>query len=318
MSKPTRTDVRAVDPVLTNMLEGYTQDAERFAAVRAFPGLPVDSSSGTYYVYDQKYWMADDMKERAWGSDFAEGGYGMSTDTYATVQWATSQSIPDEVEADNQSPLSVYDGAIERFSQILMIRHERLFAAVAMTTSVWGTDATGGTTSDKWSDYANSDPVGDVRTGKRTISQSIGRKPNKMVMGEIVYDKLVNHPDLIDRIKYTERATVATMEQALAAVLGIDEVLVSEAIYNTANEGQTGSYSAIIDDDALLMYTTSSPDILRPTAGYCFHWEPGGGLGGVRRYYDNGKDAEVVKMKTQVDFEVVASGAGYFFSDYVD
>ena len=318
MAKPTRTDVRAVDPVLTNMLEGNMQEATRFAATRAFAPVSVPSSSGTYFVYDQKYWMADALKERAWGGDFAEGGFGMSTDTYATVQWASSHQIPDEVEADNQSAMSLYDAGTERLAQMLMIRHERLFAAVAMTTSVWGTDATGGTTSDKWSDYANSDPVGDIRTGKRTISQAIARTPNKLVMGEIVYDKLVNHPDLIDRIKYTQSATVSTIEQALAACLGVEELLVSEAIYNTANEGQTGSYSAIIDDDALLLYAPKSPGIMVPAAGYCFHWEPGGGTGMMSRYYDDGKDSEVLKVKTQVDFEVVASGAGYFFSDYVD
>ena len=250
MSKPTKTDVRAVDPVLTNMLEGYMNKDARFVATRAFPGVPVDSSKGTYFVFDEKYWMADDLERRAWGQDYPEGGFGMSTDTYETVQWATSHAIPDEVEADNQAPMSLLDAGVRRLKHLVMIRHERLFAAAAMSTSVWGTDATGGTTSAKWSTYSTSDPVADIRTGKRTISQATAEEPNKLIMGEIVEDKLLNHPDLIDRIKYTERATVATMRQALASVLGVDEVLVGLAIYNTANEGQTGSYSPIIDDDA--------------------------------------------------------------------
>lgn len=318
MSKPTMTDVRAVDPVLTNMLEGYMNEDSRFVAQGAFPPVPVSSSQGTYYVFDEKYWMADDADERAWGSDYPEGGFGMSTDTYSTVQYASSHSVPDEVEADNQAPMSVVQAGAERLAHILMIRKERLFAAAAFGASAWGTTATGDTTSDKWSTYSTSDPVGDVRTAKRAISQAIARYPNKFICGEIVFDKLINHPDLIDRIKYTARATVTTMEAALAAVLGVDQLLVATAIYNTANEGQTGSYSPIIDDDALLLYSPPSPGLFVPAAGYCFHWAPGGGLGSAGRYYDDGKDATVLKAKTQVDFEVVASAAGYEFSDYVD
>ena len=319
MSKPTQTDVRAVDPVLTNMLVGYMNEDARFVADRAFPGVPVASSQGTYFIFDEKYWMADDAELRAWGADYAEGGFGLSTGNYATAQYARSHAIPDETRADSQAPMDLETAGVTRLAHILKIRKERLWAAVAMAGSVWGTTATGGSTSTKWSTYASSDPVGDVRTAKRTISQSIAMNPNKFIMGEIVFDKLINHPDLIDRIKYTQMASVSGMEQALAAVLGVDQVLVGMAIYNTANEGQTGSYSAIVDDDALLCYSAPSPGLFVPSAGYTFFWQPGGGLGGVMpMYHDDQKDADVLKAKMQLIHSRVATGAGYFFSDYVD
>jgi len=301
------------------MLVGYMNEDMRFVADRAFPGVPVNSSEGTYFIFDEKYWMADDAQVRAWGADFPEGGFGLSTGTYSTVQYAHSHSIPDEVRADSQAPMDLEQAGIQRLAHILKIRKERLWAAVAMVGSVWGTTATGGSTSTKWSTYASSDPVGDVRTAKRTISQSIAMNPNKFICGEIVFDKLINHPDLIDRIKYTQMASVSGMEQALAAVLGVDEVLVGSAIYNTANEGQTGSYSAIVDDDALLIFSAPSPGRFVPSAGYTFHWAPGGGLGTVRPvYYDDGKNADVIQAKMQLIHSRVATGAGYFFSDYVD
>jgi hypothetical protein len=319
MSKPTMTDVRAVDPVLTNMLVGYMNEDTRFVADRAFPGVPVDSSEGTYFIFDEKYWMADDAKARAWGADYPEGGFGLSTGTYSTIQYASSHAIPDEVRADSQAPMDLEQAGAQRLAHLLKIRKERLWAAVAMAGSVWGTTATGGSTSTKWSTYASSDPVGDIRTAKRTISQSVAVFPNKLIMGEIVFDKLINHPDLIDRIKYTQLATVAGMEQALAAVLGVDQILVGAAIYNSNNEGQTGSYSAIVDDDALLIYTPPSPGLFVPSAGYTFNWAPGGGLGGVMpMYHDDQKDADVMKAKMQLIHSRVATGAGYFFSDYVD
>ena len=319
MSKPTMTDVRAVDPVLTNMLVGYMNEDSRFVADRAFPGVPVNSSQGTYFIFDEKYWMADDAVIRAWGADYPEGGFGLSTGTYATIQYASSHAIPDETRADSQAPMDLETAGIQRLAHQLKIRKERLWAAVAMVGSVWGTTATGGSTSTKWSTYASSDPVGDVRTGKRTISQAIAMNPNKFICGEIVFDKLINHPDIIDRVKYTQLASVTGMEQALAAVLGVDELLVGTAIYNSVNVAQTQTLLPIVDDDALLLYSASSPGLFVPSAGYTFHWAPGGGLSSVMpMYHDDGKDADVLKAKFQLIHSRVATGAGYFFSDYVD
>ena len=319
MSLPTGTDVQAVDPVLTNMLVGYMNADSRFIADRAFPGVPVPTDSGTYYQFDKKYFFLDDAKQRAYGANFAEAGFGVSTATYTTLQYAISQAIAREVRANSQVPMDLEQAALRRMSHLLLIRKERMFASDFMATSVWGTDATGGSTSDKWSTYASSDPVADVLTGKRTISQSTGYNPNVMSMGEIVRDKLLNHPDLLDRIKYTQTGSLNNMDAALAGVFGLDEILVGYAIYNSANEGQTASMSAIIDDDALLMYRAPSPGIFDASAGYTFFWQPGGGLGSsLDMFEDKHKRADVMQAQLQIDQKAVSTDCGYFFSDYVD
>lgn len=316
MSLPTGNDVQQVDQVLTNMLVGFMQSDARFVADRVFPGVQVDEDSGTYYIFDQKYWTSDEMKPRAYGQEYPRAGFGTSTATYTTEQYALSKPIADEEEANNQIPMSLEAAAIRYLGMKNLLRKERMFAADFMKTGVWGTDNTSAT---KWSDYAASDPVGDVKTAKRAISQTIGMSPNVFVIGEIVDDRLQNHPDIIDRIKHTQIATAQNVNQALASVLGVDEILVGKAIYNTANEGQTASHSPIIDDDALLLYRTANPSKLEPSAGYTFYWLPGGGLGGILPIVrEDAKDSNLIKTKLQIDQKAVTTSSGYFFSDVVD
>jgi hypothetical protein len=316
MSLPTGNDVQSVDQVLTNMLVAYMQAESRFVADRAFPGVSTDEDSGTYYIFSQKYWTSDEAAVRAYGQEYPRAGFGTSTDTFSTVQYALSKPIADEEEANNQMPMTLEAAAIRYLGMKAMLRKERMFAADFMATSVWGTDKTDAT---KWSDYAASDPVGDMRTAKRTISQTIGMEPNVAVMGEIVEDRLMNHPDIIDRIKYTERADAAALTAALAAVFGLSELLVGKAIYNSANEGQSASHAAIIDDDCLVMYRTPTPMLLEPSAGYTFNWAPGGGLGSILPIVrEDAKDSNLVKMKLQIDQKAVSSDSGYFFSDVTD
>lgn len=313
MTIPTVNDLHAVDPVLTNMLVAYYQSEERFVAMRAFPAVPSDKS-GTYYVFDKKYWFTDEMKERAAGEQYARVGFGTSTATYSTLQWALAHSIADEARAASQVPLDLETAAVRFLGLKSLIRKERAWAADFMTTSVWATD---GSISNKWSDYTNGDPVADITTGKRTISQSTGKYPNLLIMGEIVRDRLINHPDLLDRIKYTQTATGGNVETALSAIFGVN-VLVGAAIYNTANEGQTASLSPIIDDDALLLYATPSPSVFEASGGYTFAWAGGGGTGSIMMNRDDLNDTDLVKIKEQWDQKAVATDLGYFMADCVD
>jgi hypothetical protein len=297
------------------MLVGYQQADSRFVASRVFPAVSVDKDSGTYYIYTKKYWFLDEMKRRAPGAQYARAGVGVETSTYTTEQWALAYPIPDEIRANSQIPLDLESVATRWLGQQSLIRKERQWAADFMKTSVWGTD---GSITNKWSDYSLSDPVADVLNAKRAISQSTGMAPNTMVIGEIVYDRLSNHPDLIDRVKYTTAAGLQSVTNALGAIFGGLNVLVGTAIYNSANEAQTASYSALMDDDALILYVAPSPSLFEASAGYTFAWAPGGGTGIIMRNRDDLNDTDIVKIKEQWDQKAVATDAGYFYADCVD
>jgi hypothetical protein len=315
MTLPTQADLRPVDPILTNFALAYMQAENRFVARRAAVPVPVPEPSGTYFVFDKKYWFSDEMQRRSPGAPFAEGGYGMSTDTFATEQWALSKPVADEDVSASQVPgESLVTTATKWLSGRALIRTERLFSPL-MATGVW-TNGTAGAT--KWSNSTTSTPVSDIRTAKRTISQLTGFTPNLMICGEIVEDRLIVNQDITDRMKYTQSATVETVRGALAALLGIGQILVAQAIYNSANEGQTASMSPIVDDDALICYQDPSAGVQGATAFKMFHWLPGGGLGGVRQYYSDERDATVVKEKMQLVFKKVSADLGYFFSDVTD
>ena len=308
MSTPTVNDVQAVDPILTNMLLGYKQNAGRFVAGQLFPAVPVDKDSGTYYILDQGPFFTDEMKSRAPGDLFGFSGYKLSSTTYTTKQWALAHKIPAEVRANSQVPMDLETIAVEWLGQQSLIRKERQFVSDFVAASVWTTQDNDATTD--WDDYAAGDPVNDIIGGKRAISQLIGQLPNVLAVGEIVDSALRNHPDIIDRLKYTTAATQMAIESAMAAVLGIDRYLVAMAIYNSSNPAQTASYSAIFDDDALLLYVAPRPAIFQASAGYTFTWAPGGGDGMIERYYSDELRSDVVRTFEQWDQKQVAAGAG--------
>ena len=315
MAQPTHSEIQAVDPVLTNMLVGYMQASDRFVASKVFPAVSIEKQSGTYYTFTKKYWFLDQLEARAPGGRFARSGYGVETGTCLAQLWGLEHPIADEARANNQMPMALEQAGLQWLAQQSLIRKERAFAADFMVASVWGTDDNNATTD--WDDFTAGDPVNDVLTARRTISNNTGFDGNSMTLGYIVHQALVNHPDIIDRVKYVQAATLTNVEGALAAAFGVQNYWVGKASYNSANEGQTFSAAAIVDDDCLVSYVNSAPGIMTASAGYTFAWDGGGGTGSIASYRDQSVKSDVLQHSEAWDQKAVASDLGYLFLDVV-
>ena len=312
---PTINDVQGVETILTNMLVGYMQTDDRFVALRAFPAVPVLNDSGTFFVVTKKYFFMNDLKARAPGGDFEYAGFGLSTDTYSTFQWGKGLLLPDEVKANSQVPMDLEQVGLIQIAQKSLIKKEVQFATDFMVVSVWGTDDNNATTD--WDDFSGGDPVNDVMTASRTVSNNTGKDPNTMILGYIVHQALTLHPDVLDRLKYTQAATQVAIEQALASIFGKSNYMVGKATYSNTNEAAAFSATAIIDDDCLVTYVDPSAGIFGATAGKTFVWNPGGGEGAIFRDPARKNHSDTYQHKEQWDQKAVATDLGYFFADVV-
>lgn len=315
MAQPTHSEIQAVDPILTNMLVGYKQDAMRFVADQVFPVVQVPNQGFTYYLFTKKYWFLDEMKARTPGAEYARTGYGVSTATGYAQTWGLEHPIADEARANNQTSMALEQASIQFLAQQSLIRRERAFAVDFMKTGVWGTDDNNATTD--WDDFTSGDPFNDVITAKRTISNNTGYDGNSMTLGYIVHAALQNHPDIVDRIKHVQIAGPGNVETALRSLFDVAYYNVSKATYNSANEGQTFSASAIVDDDCLVSYRAPSPAVMSASAGFTFAWAGGGGEGSIFQYRDDTVDSDILKLKEAWDQKAVATDVGYFFADVV-
>ena len=220
------------------------------------------------------------MQKRAPGTPAASAAYRLdNTPTYFCDVWAESKPIPDQLRGNADAVLNMDRDATEFLSQQALIRREKIFAANLFAAGKWGTDVAGKAAAPgageflQWNDGASS-PIEDIRTGKLAIKQATGYPANTLVISEPVWLKLVDHPDLVDRVKYgqTNGGPARITREALAAILEIDRILVMGSIENTADEGLAASHSFIGGKNALLCHVAPNPGLLTPSAAYTFGW----------------------------------------------
>jgi hypothetical protein len=318
LPQPRRQQVH-VDGPLTNISIAYRQSADRFIADKVFPIVPVPKQSDQYFVYDIGDWYRTDTARRASGTESAGSGWDITTATYFAEKWAIHKDIDDDIRANADSPIDMDRDSTEFITQDMMIRREIEWTSAFFATSTWTGSTTAGdiTPGNLWDTVAGT-PIDDIMEQKDSISEKTGFDPNTMVLGPEVYKELKEHPDILDRIKYTQTGIVTA--DILASLLDLDRVLIPKATRNTAAEGSADSFDFLYGKNALLCYVTPSPGLLTPTAGYTFSWT---GLGGnnfgqaVTKFRMEQLKSDRVEIESAFDQKQVAANMGVFFSAVV-
>lgn len=340
MPNPTAGDVHVNTP-LTNISIAYMQDAAGFVADQVFPNVPVAKQSDRYFRYDRSDFARNQFVRRAPGAESAGGGYKIdNSPTYFCDVWSLHKDIADQIRSNADAPLNMDRDATLWLSEQAMISREVTWAANYFTTGVWsgvtgstGTDITGVDASPganqvlQWDDDAST-PIADVKTQADNIHLRTFRRPNKLVLGRQVWTKLSEHPDLIDRIKYTSgnNAPAIISRQAAAALFELDAVLVMDGIQVTSAENpsfETSMTTAFIaGKKALLIYAAPQPSLLQPSGGYTFSWTgylPGQGNMGqvISTFRMQNLKSDRVEAEMAFDQKLVASDCGVFFDSIV-
>lgn len=320
-SSPTASQVHQNIP-LTNLSIAYRQSQTEYIADKVFPMIPVSKVSNSYYVYNKNDWFRDEAQRRAPSTSSVAGGFSISTDTYNCDRYSIAKYIDDEIRRSADEGINVDRDATEYVTQLLLLKREIVFASTFLTTSVWGKDYTGVSSSPttnqflQWSDYANSNPVGDIKNGRLYIKSITGMRPNTLVLGEETFESLKDHPDIVDRYKYTSNNVVTT--DMMAKLFEVDRVLVSGAVKATNIEGETAGYSFITGKSAFLCYSAPSPSLISPSAGYIFSYTGAGGYDmWIKSFRKEEIESDVIEGNIAFDCKKTGADLGVFFASAV-
>jgi hypothetical protein len=234
------------------------------------------------------------------------------------------KDIDDQTRANADAAINMDRDATEYVTQQLWTKRDQVWASKFFTTGIWSTNLTGVAAAPgagqflRW-DEPNSTPIEDITGQAIAIAGLTGFKPNKLVLGPEVYNALRNNADVLDRIKYTQRAVATT--DLLASLFDVDEVVVPMSVVNPAIQGAADATSFIFGKSALLVYSAPNPGLLTPSGGYIFTWNGLMGAGAfgnrIKRFRMEWLAADRVEGEAAFDCKLVAPELGCFFATAV-
>lgn len=312
-AEPTVGQVRPVNPVSTELSIGYKN--EEFLWERLAPVMEVSEKSATFFLdRPADFFTRQEGAERAPGGAYRRVGYKQTTDTYTCNEIGFEAQLEDVVAAASLHPENLETKNVQFLTNLIQLELEKLAAANFFVTGVWDTNTTLSGT-DQWSDYANSDPIANADTAINTIRQATGAKMVDMFIGKAGWDKLKEHPLVLDKYKHT-LVSIMTPE-LVAPALGVGEIIVGDSVENTANVEQTFSGADIFTDSALFL--VKNPAAIGVQNGaYTIIWNERGNVPwAIEDYREEQIRSDIQRIFTHVDHKVVASDYGYLYLDLV-
>jgi len=312
MAQPTPQSVH-IDTALSNISMAYSND--NYVADKVFPLVPVDKQSDYYFKFTKDFWFRNSVERRGPGGRYAEGGLEVSPEQFVCINKGLSFPLPWETLNNQDAGIDLEADGAEWLADQFALDREIALAAKIFDATVWASYSTPAATA-KWSDYANSDPIGAIETARETVKKLIGRNPNTILMGAEVWDKLKWHPDILDIYKHTEKA-IMTKEMVAKIFDGIEQILVGDAIVNASAEGVAFSGGYIWPKNCLIAYITKTPSLRTPSAGYTFSWKQNGFTIPIVREEERLRKRDLLLADHAFDQKVTSNDCGYEYIDVV-
>jgi hypothetical protein len=202
-----------------------------------------------------------------------KGGYRVgeavvrSSDSYAIQNHALKEFVTQEDKDNVELPFDAEKDTVINLTVPLQLEKEFGLASVLGNTSIITNNTTLSGTS-QFSDYDDSDPLTVTKTARLAVRNACGVAPNKVAMDYNVAETLRNHPQLLDKLGYKYNRSGGLTDDELARVLSVKKVLISEAMYNSAKEGQTDVLSPVWGKHLIYITAPDSAQVRQKSLGY--------------------------------------------------
>lgn len=301
-------NLRQVDPVLTNLAQGYHQAG--LIAESVMPMVPTDKEGVKVPIFGKGSVLSYET-ERAPGAEsnvITIEKSGMLPIVLDEHDLAAPVDYREQAESlfDEQAK------ATRRVTAGVQLRQEIETAALVQRSSVYASGLTSDLASKSWSDDA-SDPVVDVKAGKAEVRKACGQEPNVLVLGATVFDRLTLHPAVKAYLSGSERKILTA--DILRNLFGVDEILVGKAVATPASgkavEDVWGKFAALIVRPTVI---ASGNDEGIQSFGYTFRRR---GMPMVDRYPGAGGKIEYARYTDIRKPAVVGGTCGYLFKNAI-
>jgi hypothetical protein len=259
-----------IDHHLSNVAINYRPAG--FIADRILPVVPVPKQSDTYVIFEQADLFRRENTVRSRGAEANKIHARVSSAGFFCNNYALKAdvTIEDRANADPVFVRQFEEGRVMRLQDALFLDWEIRVANQITSGSNVGSYAA---VSSAWTDRVNSDPLGDLWKAIDNVEVATGYRPNHVLFSGTAWRNFRRHKNVIDKATNPNVSggglypSVAQIEELLEMT-----VLVGNAWYNSAAEGQAISLSQVWRDHAVVYYAPEQPSLESPSFGYYFRW----------------------------------------------
>lgn len=275
-------------PILTNLARGY-KNAE-FIAESILPVVMVDQEEGKIPLYGKEEFRIHQSLRALRANSNVIPPSSKNTTSFILNEHDLTESIDyREITAAKNSNDDLEALAVEKISKIFKLRAEKEVADLLLTTGTYASGHHEALASGDRFDNTTSNVIGLIAEKVELVRSKIGVEPNTLVLSAKAYSALKTHPQLTDRLQYSNSGIITV--DLLKGLFDIPNILVGKAVFS--DDGN--AFTDVWGNTAILAYVAppgaSGRTVHEPSFGYTLRLK---GNPWVDRYQEqNGKVTKV-------------------------
>lgn len=315
---------------LSQVMVAYKQSAGEFIADKVFPNIPVDKPTDFYNKMGRRSFLQTNMQKRAPRTETPGVDWNFTRDTFATEVWGLHHDVEDQMRSSADDNWNLDRTGTELITQQALLRREKEWFGTFFKTGVWGADREGvaaGPAAGQFLqfDQTGSSPIKEFRKARRRFHKKTGVQANFVVFGPDVWDTFIDHPEFIERVKYTQN-TIKLSQSLVQSAIEIENVYVAEAVEaidggDELDADVVPETQYVAGNDFLLGYRAPRPNREAPSAGYTFSWKGYLGAsafgGRVKKFRMEPIASDRIEIEMAYDYKIVAPELGEFYNNAV-
>lgn len=300
-----------VNKLLTNVSNGLFPDG--YISETVFPMLSVKEKTGLMGSYGNSHLrVEDDLVGGAAEARRVTPVDRNVSDTYVIFSHAL-EGIVTEDDYDNvPEPFDAEADETIALTSLILTNKERALAGTVFNPAIITQNAS---PVNKWDNYSTSDPLADFSTAQNAIFQASGVMPNAAILPQSVYNKLMYHPAILDVLgfKYNQMGTLNKGD--LMKALNVDELLVPNAPYNAAVEGQNDSIQQVWGDSVLFYVKPKAAAKRQMSLGYYLKMNSRKSREVFKRPMGNPVNSTAIIVRDDYSFKIKNTACGYLWTN---
>lgn len=303
-----------VDKLLTQASNKYVPQG--YISEQLFANIPVVQTSGKFGAYGLDHLRIENTVTAGRGMYRRVDVSARSTQTYAIEDHGLEDIVTKSDYRNVEEPFDAEQDKVDGLVSSLWLSKEFSLASTVTNTSIITQNTTLSGTS-QYSDYDNSDPLIDFATARSAVRSGCGVAPDTASMDWDVWNYLRFHPQILDFLGYKDNRPGGLTIDELANAMGVRRILIAEASYNSAKEGQSDVLAPVWGKDILFSVTPERANKRQVSLGYYLTYA-GAGPRKVYKYpVYNPPESTGILVEDSYDMFLTNTSAAYLVKDAV-
>lgn len=250
---------------MSGLAQGYCSDTPLVGAKIA-PIVNVPCQTGSIIRYGRDSFVIEDTLRAKTTKPKTTGGVSLGADTFTLEHHTLAYEIPFEdldaascLTCANEEGLNLRKIEIATINRKLILGHEREVMQMVSDPTTYETTNYGANLAalipgaTQWG-TALSTPIANVLALQALVRRAVGCRFNSIVLGASVYERLLDHPQIVGRVAYNTTEPVSS--NVLARYFNVQSVVVADAV---ADDG-AGNNVSLFPDNGFLAYYSATPN----------------------------------------------------------